>query len=127
LGKAACKDYDTGKSHSANKTIWDRLTLKTKPFGTAHPEKQNLFRYTLLTQITGPLGKGSALAELLQQARLPKRTIWERHALQTEPLDHAHRQVKPFGTSSPCKQNHFIMLTGKQHHLEQAHPAGRTI
>jgi hypothetical protein len=55
-----CKDYDMGKSHSANKTTWDGLTLKTKLFGTAHPEKQNLFRYTLLTQKTGPLEKDSA-------------------------------------------------------------------
>jgi hypothetical protein len=36
------------------------------------------------------------------------------------------RQAKPFGTGSPCKQNHLIMLTGKQNHLEQAHPKNRT-
>ncbi len=50
------------------------------------------------------------------------KTIWNRLTLQREPFDHAHRQAKPFGTGSLCKENHLIMLTGKQNHLEQAHP-----
>jgi hypothetical protein len=47
------------------------------------------------------------------------KTIWNSFTLQTEPFDHAYPASKPFGTGSPCKQNHLIMLTDKPNHLEQ--------
>ncbi len=190
--------HDVGQAHPANRTIWDRLTLQTEPYGTGsfckqthlrqvHPSNKTIWisppyqdydmgeshsakkpfgtglpqnktiwdgspwkTEPLQIYITDPenRGKGSAWAELLQQARLPKITICERHTLQTEPFDHAHRQIthleqshsanrtlwsssplkqKEFWTGSPCKQNHLIMLTDKQNYLEQAHPAGQTI